>query len=301
MPAVSILIPVYNNPQLLGRCLNSIRAQVFKDYEIIVVDDCSSITYDKVLTDNADLPVKYIVNAQNIGAMQNLNHCLRYAVNGVYKMVFHEDDMMHPYLLQSLFNAMEADASLFGAGTEMKFFRDDYELQDADFIAPEIKATTYHERAKLVYDFVTGLPLCFGSILYRTQCLTGSAPLDLNKYQTFADRPFLINFLPAYKFAVLHNNLVFYNEHYRDDIRTAGVHSNHVLNFFEFYRRQMGNSLSGGHYKQAVSNITKQALDSYSNIGNHNFAKLVSFIIAGFGKKVLNGKYFLYHTLYKRR
>ncbi len=42
IPAVSIVIPLYNAEKYVGECLDSILAQTFKDFEVIVVDDCST-------------------------------------------------------------------------------------------------------------------------------------------------------------------------------------------------------------------------------------------------------------------
>ncbi len=42
IPAVSIVIPMYNAEKYIGECLDSILAQTFKDFEVIVVDDCST-------------------------------------------------------------------------------------------------------------------------------------------------------------------------------------------------------------------------------------------------------------------
>ena len=42
IPAVSIVIPMYNAEKYIGECLESILAQTFQDFEVIVVDDCST-------------------------------------------------------------------------------------------------------------------------------------------------------------------------------------------------------------------------------------------------------------------
>ena len=42
IPAISIVIPMYNVEKYIGECLDSILAQTFTDYEVIAVDDCST-------------------------------------------------------------------------------------------------------------------------------------------------------------------------------------------------------------------------------------------------------------------
>ena len=42
LPAVSVIVPLYNAEEYIGECLNSILAQTFQNYEVIVVDDCST-------------------------------------------------------------------------------------------------------------------------------------------------------------------------------------------------------------------------------------------------------------------
>ena len=42
MPRISLVVPAYNVEDFIGRCLDSIRAQSFEDYEVYVVDDAST-------------------------------------------------------------------------------------------------------------------------------------------------------------------------------------------------------------------------------------------------------------------
>ena len=42
IPAISVIIPMYNAEKYISECLDSILAQTFTDYEVIVVDDCST-------------------------------------------------------------------------------------------------------------------------------------------------------------------------------------------------------------------------------------------------------------------
>ncbi|MBQ6455004.1 MAG: glycosyltransferase family 2 protein, partial [Eggerthellaceae bacterium] len=49
MPAISVIVPVYNVERYLPLCIDSIRNQTFKDIEIICVDDGSTDGSEAIL------------------------------------------------------------------------------------------------------------------------------------------------------------------------------------------------------------------------------------------------------------
>ena len=51
IPAISVIIPMYNAEKYIGECLESILNQTFQDFEVIVVDDCSTDNSCKIVED----------------------------------------------------------------------------------------------------------------------------------------------------------------------------------------------------------------------------------------------------------
>ena len=59
-PKYSIIIPVYNRPGEVGELLESLLTQTRKDFEVIIVEDGSSITCEEVVNSYAeDLQIRY--------------------------------------------------------------------------------------------------------------------------------------------------------------------------------------------------------------------------------------------------
>lgn len=93
LPKVSILVPSYNRSGLLKKALNSIFQQTFTDFEVIVVDNCSTDDIGQLITSLDDCRLIYIRNDANIGAVNNYNKTLRLA-RGQYIYAFSDDDTM---------------------------------------------------------------------------------------------------------------------------------------------------------------------------------------------------------------
>jgi glycosyltransferase involved in cell wall biosynthesis len=66
-PKVSVIIPTYNRAGLIGKAIASVLNQTDRDWEIIVVDDCSTDDTQQVLTSFDDPRIRYIRHASNSG------------------------------------------------------------------------------------------------------------------------------------------------------------------------------------------------------------------------------------------
>jgi glycosyltransferase involved in cell wall biosynthesis len=125
-PLFSVCIPTYNGGKYLRECLDSIVAQTFADFEVLVVDDRSSDDTVAIAGEYAarDQRFRVIGNEHNLGAVRNWNKCISLATGEWVKFVF-QDDLIAPCCLEQFSAVCAADRFmiacrrnfLFEAGT----------------------------------------------------------------------------------------------------------------------------------------------------------------------------------------
>jgi len=91
-PLISICIPAYKNVVYLQRLFQSIKSQVFKNYEIIVTDDSPDEAVSKLVESyQASLPIEYYRNKSPLGSPANWNAAIAHA-KGEWIKIMHDDD-----------------------------------------------------------------------------------------------------------------------------------------------------------------------------------------------------------------
>lgn len=66
-PKVSVVIPTHNRPQMLKKAIGSVLAQEYKDWEVIVIDDCPERPAEYVIKEFADPRLIYVKHEKNKG------------------------------------------------------------------------------------------------------------------------------------------------------------------------------------------------------------------------------------------
>lgn len=108
-PKVSVLIPTYNYARYLDEAIESVLAQSFRDFELIIVDDQSKDNTDDIVKKYLDDPrVSYFKNPVNLGLVANFNKSLEYA-SGEYIKYLLADDKWDPTLLEKFVAVMESN------------------------------------------------------------------------------------------------------------------------------------------------------------------------------------------------
>lgn len=115
MPKVSVVLPVYNVAPYIQNTIESILRQTFQDFELLVLDDCSTDSTVELVRAFTDLRLKLIVNSRNLGRAGTDNAALEY-VRGEYIAKMDGDDLCHPERLaqQVAFLDCHPDVNVLG-------------------------------------------------------------------------------------------------------------------------------------------------------------------------------------------
>ena len=113
MPAVSVIVPNYNHARFLRRRIDTILGQTFLDFELILLDDCSTDNSRDILTAYADdSRVRIEFNAKNSGStFKQWNKGVRLA-KGKYVWIAESDDYADQRLLERLVEILERDEKI---------------------------------------------------------------------------------------------------------------------------------------------------------------------------------------------
>jgi glycosyltransferase involved in cell wall biosynthesis len=135
VPLVTAAVPTYNRARFLPAALESVFAQTFRDYEVVVVDDGSTDETPSVLAPYLER-IRY-VRQENAGRSAARNACIRGA-GGRYVSFLDSDDAWVP-------EKLELHVALLEARPEVGMVHGHVDVIDADG-RPVPEATEFHHR-----------------------------------------------------------------------------------------------------------------------------------------------------------
>jgi glycosyltransferase involved in cell wall biosynthesis len=109
VPTVSVCLPVYNGQRFLSIAIESVLAQSYKDFELLIIDDCSTDSSPQIVAEYAatDHRIRSLKNPENLGLFNNYNECIRRA-SGRYIKLFAQDDVFHPNILERMVQVLDS-------------------------------------------------------------------------------------------------------------------------------------------------------------------------------------------------
>ncbi len=123
-PAVTVLVPVYNGEGLVDAAIESVLAQTYRDFELLLIDDCSTDGSCSVIGSYEDTRIRLVRNETNLGQIGTLNRGLAEA-RGRYVARLDQDDRALPERLARQVEILETEPEVALVGTWMTVVDDE--------------------------------------------------------------------------------------------------------------------------------------------------------------------------------
>lgn len=175
---VSVVMPTHNDARYLPKALESVLAQNFQDFELIIVDDHSTDETSAILSRyvQQDERLRVLRNETNMGVAHSLNLGLN-AAQGTYIARMDSDDISCPERFERQVEFLETHPEVGVVGTQLLFIDED------GHFSPQPAWEPVTSSARILWQLLCGPPLCESSTMMRTDCVRtvgGYEPAYLN-------------------------------------------------------------------------------------------------------------------------
>ncbi|MDR1544414.1 MAG: glycosyltransferase family 2 protein [Prevotellaceae bacterium] len=120
-PKISILMPCFNVEKYVAEAIESMLNQTFGNFELLILDDCSTDRTAEIVKSFADKRIVYHKNETNLGLSENLNVGIRLA-KGEYIARMDGDDISVPERLEKQAAVLEKHPEIDICGAGFKWF-----------------------------------------------------------------------------------------------------------------------------------------------------------------------------------
>lgn len=163
-PLLSFIVLSYNYRDYIQTTLRSILEQTVQDFEIVVVDDCSTDDSREVVQSFTDPRIRLLVNPRNLGGAASYNVAVQ-AARGEWLVNLDADDWIAPQKCSVQLAAVEADPTIDIIGSWVRVVGDDgMPHPDAATIEPMVNRS---HALNLVESWIGQNPLCRSSVMMR--------------------------------------------------------------------------------------------------------------------------------------
>lgn len=198
MPKVSVILPVYNCDQFIFDTVQSVLDQTYTDFELIIVDDCSTDNTVAIIRGFQDDRIQLTLKEKNTGYTDSLNYAVSIA-KGQYIARMDGDDICLPTRFEKQISFLDNNPTIILCGTGIQIIGTQTVL----------KHPTKHDDIKV--------KLCFGNSFYHPTVMGlkevfAANPYD-NKYEPAEDYDLWTRLVFKGELANLNEVLLFYRVH----------------------------------------------------------------------------------------
>lgn len=163
--SLNIYILTYNRAKYLKEAIRSVLSQSYIEFELYILDNCSSDdTYD-VVNSFYDIRLHYIRHKQNIGGIANLQYAIKHCTAD-YFVVFHDDDIMLPNFIKDEIRVMESNSHIAVVSGNAVLIDKNSKDGKLAFLTP-CNDTMYYAYDTYLNYLKHGRTLIFPSLMYR--------------------------------------------------------------------------------------------------------------------------------------
>ncbi len=269
-PRISVLLPVYNAGKYLVEAIDSVLAQTFTDFEIILINDGSTDNSVEIAESYSDPRIKLFHNPQNLGLIATLNKGIELC-SGEFIARMDADDRITPERFQIQLAAFEKDRNLCIAGGN-------YEIIGSAY-SSVLPLTNDEIRCELFFSNVISHPI----VMMRSSLFKETALKYNPEYTHNEDWKLWLDIPSQYKFINVPEVLLFY----RMEGQNISVINQHSRK--ERYLKMYCSAIS-----QLIGTVTKEQLAvhwSLSNgeAGDFRISALKNYIRLFIGKAIASG------------
>ncbi len=278
-PDISVVLPVYNAEKFVRASIESILTQTFTNFELIVIDDCSTDTSAAIIQTYTDKRVRFYRNNGNRGIVETLNLGIHYA-RAKYIARMDADDISYPNRLALQFGYLEANPAVGVCGAYLKV------MGKTNIIRYPVQ----HE--DICFTFLRSNALAHPVVMFRKQVLTNARLQYEAGYFPAEDFYLWVNCAAVCRLHNLPYPLLEYNIHPGSVSQSkmalqlekiAGIRAFHLLNTLHCYNAADCHILTGLFafrfekqvaYLQQVRDIFERVIGVNRQTGSFNRRKL---------------------------
>jgi glycosyltransferase involved in cell wall biosynthesis len=209
---VSICIPNYNFARYLAEAIESALKQSYTDFELIIIDNCSSDDSVDIISRYAasDSRIQFSVNRKNIGLVNNLNLCLQKAQGDYIKFLFSDDVLASDKALERMVSVLDADDQIALVATARNIIDDHSSVIK---VLSEYKGKTRYLGTDIIQDCLIEQKNKIGEpsvVMFRKK--HAARGFDI-RYRQAVDLEMWFHILEQGKFAYINEFLCSFREH----------------------------------------------------------------------------------------
>lgn len=163
MPKISVIMPAYNAEKYIKNAIDSVLNQSFRDFEFIILNDCSVDRTEEIILSYQDDRIVYLKNEKNLGVAATLNRGLEIA-RGEYIARMDADDISLPERFEKQVAFLDENTAIAVVGCAVEKFCGTQTLGLRRFSAGA---------EMLRIDTLFGCPLAHPGVMFRRAVICG--------------------------------------------------------------------------------------------------------------------------------